>query len=153
MSHKSARLAIELGYKNVSVFSAGYPAWKKAYGAAIKPVAVKAGKEEGTIEITTFEKIIKTNPESINMIDVRDPDEFARGHFKTAVNIPVDELEKKIKTLSSDKPIVFVCSTGARSGESFYMIQDLRPDLKEVYYLEAGINFQKDGSYKIIKTQ
>ena len=153
MSHKSARLAIGLGYKNVSVFSAGYPAWKKAFGAASTPLTVKTGKEEGTIDIASFEKILKENPQSIQLIDVRDKDEFSNGHFETAVNIPVDDLEKKVKTLTSGKPIVFVCSTGARSGESFYMLQDLRPDLKKVYYLEAGIDYQKDGSYKIIKTQ
>jgi rhodanese-related sulfurtransferase len=139
-----------MGYTNVKVFAAGYPAWKKAYGAA--PVQVKAGSEEGTIEIVTFEKIIQENPESILLIDVRDPDEFATGHFQTAVNMPVDELEKKVQTLPADKPIVFVCSTGARSGESYYMLQDIRPELKKVYYLEAGVEFNKDGSYKIVKT-
>mgnify|MGYP000497102431 CR=1 FL=1 len=30
------------------------------------------------------------------LIDVRDPDEYAAGSFETAVNIPTDELEKKI---------------------------------------------------------
>ena len=86
------------------------------------------------------------------LIDVRDPDEYARGHFKTAVNIPVDKLEDEIKTLPTDKSIVFVCSTGARSGESYYMVQDLRPQLKNVYYLEAECTYNKDGSYKIKKT-
>ena len=82
-------------------------------------------------------------------MDVRDPDEFAAGHFQTAVNIPVDRLENKLNTLPSDKPIVFVCSTGARSGESYYMLQDLKPDLKKVYYLEAEVEYKKDGSYSI----
>ncbi len=100
-----------------------------------------------------FKKTISENPGSIYLVDVRDPDEFAAGHFKTAVNIPVDQLETKIKTLPSDKPVVFVCSTGARSGESFYMLQDLRPELKTVYYLEAEVAFNKDGSYKITKPQ
>ena len=85
------------------------------------------------------------------LIDVRDPDEFAAGHFKTAVNMPTDMLEAKIATLPSDKPIVFVCSTGARSGEAFYMLQDVRPELKEVYYLEAEMTFEKDGAYTIKK--
>ena len=139
-----------MGYTNVKVFAAGYPAWKKAYGAA--PVQVKAGGEEGTIDIATFEKIIKQDPHSIFLVDVRDPDEFAAGHFKTAINMPVDELEQKVQTLPKDKPIVFVCSTGARSGESFYMLQDIRPDLKKVYFLEAEVTYNKDGSYKIVKT-
>ena len=114
-------------------------------------VQVKAGAEEGTIEIATFEKIIKESPDSIMLIDVRDPDEFAAGHFKSAVNMPTDVLEAKVDTLPSDKPIVFVCSTGARSGEAFYMLQDLRPELKKVYYLEAEIVFEKDGAYTIKK--
>ena len=133
------------------MFAAGYPAWKKEYGAAPTAVAVKAGSAEGSIDIATFEKIIKENPQSILLIDVRDPDEYAAGSFKTAVNIPTDELEEKIVTLPADKPIVFVCNTGARSGEAFYMVQDLRPELKEVYYLEAETIYSKDGSVKINK--
>lgn len=153
LSHKSAWKAVQLGYKNVKVFAAGYPAWKKISGEAkrVVSVQVKAGVEEGTIDLAAFRKILKKNPESIMLIDVRDPDEFAKGSFKTAVNIPTDELEKKISSLPSDKPIVFVCSTGARSGEAYYMIQDIRPALKNVYYVEGEILYNKNGSYTINK--
>jgi rhodanese-related sulfurtransferase len=135
------------------VFGAGYPAWKEFAGASATAtaVSVKGGKEEGSIEIATFEKILKENPDSILLIDVRDPDEFKKGTFKTAVNIPTDDLEKKLKTLPSDKPIVFVCNTGAKSGEAFYMMKDLRPELKEVYYLEAEVTYKKDGNHEIKK--
>jgi rhodanese-related sulfurtransferase len=142
---------VQLGYTDVKVFADGYPAWVKAFGAAPAAVAVKAGAEEGSIDIATFEKILKENPQSIMLIDVRDPDEYAAGSFKTAVNIPTDELEKKIATLPTDKPIVFVCNTGARSGEAYYMVQDVRPELKKVYYLEAEATYNKDGSVKIKK--
>ena len=119
--------------------------------AAAAPVTVTAGAEEGTIAIVAFEQIHKENPASIMLIDVRDPDEYDAGHFETAVNMPTDMLEEKISTLPADKPIVFVCATGARSGEAYYMLQDLRPELKEVYYLEAEVSFEKDGSYVIKK--
>ena len=142
---------MQLGYTDVKVFADGYPAWVKAFGAAPAAVAVKAGAAEGSIDIATFEKIIKENPQSIMLIDVRDADEYAAGSFKSAVNIPTDELEKKIPSLPADKPIVFVCNTGARSGEAFYMVQDLRPELKKVYYLEAETIYSKDGSVKINK--
>ena len=117
--------------------------------AGAAPVAVKAGGEEGTIDIATFEKIMQENPGSIMLIDVRDKDEFDKGSLKTAVNIPVDNLEDKIPTLPKDKPIVFICGTGARSGESYYMVQDVRPELKNVYYLEGELTVKKDGSFKI----
>ena len=159
LSHKSAKKAIDLGYTNVKVFAEGYPAWVTAYGkgetttvASTKSAPgaqLKAGKEEGSVDTDTFIKIVESNPERIMLIDVRDADEFKSGSFKTAINIPVDQLENKIKTLPTDKPIVFVCGTGARSGESFYMLQDLRPEMKNVYYLEGELTFKKDGSFEV----
>ena len=141
------------------MFAAGYPAWVAAYGKgasvavasakSAKSTMLKAGKEEGSVDRDTFIRIVKNKPESIMLIDVRDADEFDKGSFKTAVNIPVDVLEDKISTLPTDKPIVFVCGTGARSGESFYMVQDLRPELKNVYYLEGTLTFKEDGSFEI----
>lgn len=155
LSHKSAVKAIGMGYTNVKVFSTGYPAWKALMAASGQSAtaqgasSLKAGKEEGTIDNGTFLRIVKENPASVHFIDVRDPDEFTAGSLKTAKNIPVDQLEEKIKTLPADKPIVFICGTGARSGESFYMVQDLRPELKRVYYVEAEMTFKKDGSFEL----
>jgi len=132
------------------VFGAGYPAWKKIAGTTASAVAINTGDDEA-IDIAIFKKIISQNPDSIQLIDVRDKDEYAAGHFKTAVNIPTDELEKQIKTLSDAKPIVFVCNTGAKSGEAYYMLQDLRPDLKKVQYLDAECTYSADSTYKIQK--
>ena len=159
LSHKSAQKAIDLGYSKVKVFADGYPAWVAAFGkgdtvaaASAKTASskqLKAGKEEGSVDTEAFKKIVADNPASIMLIDVRDADEFKKGSFATAINIPVDQLEDKVKTLPIDKPIVFVCGTGARSGESFYMLQDLRPEMKNVYYLEGELTFKKDGSFEI----
>lgn len=153
LSHKSAAKAIAMGYTNVKVFATGYPSWVAYVGKDGAGATVKAGEEEGSIDIEAFKQIVNEKPESIYLVDVRDADEFAKGSFKSSVNIPVENLEAKVKTLPSDRPIVFVCSTGARSGESFYMLQDLRPELKKVYYLEAEVTFKKDGSYTIVVPQ
>lgn len=150
LSHKAAAKAIVMGYQNVSVFAKGYPEWKKQFGGENAAVAVKAGELEGSIDLDRFKEILANNPESVMLIDARDPDEFIKSHFKTAVNIPVEDLEPKIKDLPADKPIVFVCSTGARSGEAYYMVKDVRSAL-DVYYVEATIDYKKDGSYEIKK--
>jgi len=153
LSHKSAAKALEMGYTNVKVFDKGYPEWKKTYGKSNETLQVQAGGVEGSIDLERFKSIIANNPESIMLIDVRDSDEFAKGSFKTAVNIPVEYLEPKIKDLPDSKPIVFVCSTGARSGEAFYMTKDVRESLKDVYYVEAEINFKDNGNFEIKKPQ
>ena len=159
LSHKSAKKAINLGYTKVKVFAEGYPAWVAAFGKGDTTVAataksassnqLKNGKEEGSVDTVTFKNIVAKNPESIMLIDVRDPDEYAAGAFKTAVNIPTDELEKKIPTLATDKPIVFVCSTGARSGEAYYMTLDKRPDIVEVYYVDGEMTWDENGGYTL----
>jgi rhodanese-related sulfurtransferase len=156
LSHKSAEKALAMGYTNVKVYAAGYPAWKAMAGdsataQAGSPAKMKAGPQEGSIDIELFKKIVAENPESILLVDVRDKDEFDKGSLKTAVNIPVDELESKINSLPTDKPIVFVCGTGARSGEGYYMLQDLRPELKNVYYLDAEMTIHKDGTCSLKK--
>ena len=100
--------------------------------------------------MAAFQKILKENPDSILLVDVRDPDEYKEGTFKTAVNIPTDVLEKKLKTWKPAKPVVFICNTGARSGEAYYMVLDARPDLKDkVYYIDAETTFDGKGGYKI----
>jgi rhodanese-related sulfurtransferase len=148
LSHKSAAKAIAMGHTNVKVFAAGYPAWVKIAGKTKS--AVKAGGEEGSIDIAYFEQTVKNNPDQLLIIDVRDPDEYAAGTFPNAINIPTDQLEAKIASLSMDKPIVFVCATGARSGEAYYMVQDLRPEMKNVFYLEAETDYLGSGKFKII---
>ncbi|NNF98399.1 MAG: rhodanese-like domain-containing protein [Desulfobacteraceae bacterium] len=155
LSHKSAEKAIAAGYTNVKVFAAGYPAYTALMAdtgetaGVVAATSMKSGADEGTIDNQEFVNLVKNQPDSLYLVDVRDPDEYAKGSFKTAVNIPVDQLESKIKTLPTDKPVVFVCGTGARSGESYYMVQDLRPELKNVFYVEAELAFKKDGSFDL----
>ena len=137
------------------VLAAGYPAWEKIAGTSAQSQAVNvtSGGDEGIINVDEFEKILKESPDGIQVIDVRDKDEYEAGHFKTAIHMPTDDLEKNVKALKDNKPIVFVCNSGAKSGEAFYMLQDLRPDLKKVYFLDAEVTYKKDGSYSIKKPQ
>ena len=52
------------------------------------------------------------------VIDVRTPGEYRSGHLAQAVNIPLDELEKKLPLLEKDKGRVLLlhCLSGGRSG-------------------------------------
>ena len=135
------------------VFAAGYPAWKKVSGSASSATAAVSTGDDEAIDIKIFKEVISQSPDSIQLIDVRDKDEYDAGHFESAINIPTDDLEKNIKSLTDAKPIVFVCNTGAKSGEAYYMLQDLRPDLKKVQYLDAEVEYKKDGSFTIKKPE
>ena len=70
-------------------------------------------------------------------------------HKDKRTNIPTEELEKKLPSMKTDKPIIYVCGTGARSGEAYYMTMDKRPDIVEVYYVDGEMSWDKDGGYKL----
>lgn len=163
LSHKSAFKAKAMGYTNVAVEPAGYPAWKKAYGAGAagpataKPAAVKKagslkqGKEEGSVDVPFLKKVLKDKPGSVMLVDVRDKSEFDAGSIKGSVNISVDQLDKNPNIIKGDKPVVFICATGARAGEAYYLIKDKRPKLTDVYYIDGEVTFHKDGSFTVKK--
>jgi rhodanese-related sulfurtransferase len=88
----------------------------------------------------------KANPGSVMLVDVRDPKEVASGMIKGSVNIPMNDLEKKIATLPTDKPVVFVCGTGARSGEAYDTVKLLGGKV-QASFLDADVKFNADGTY------
>jgi rhodanese-related sulfurtransferase len=158
LSSKSAAKAVAQGYTNVKLFQAGYPAWKQAYGGAEQPASaaaapsggaapkVETGEEAGIITIASFSNLMKNHTDDFYWYDVRDPEEVeADGTYEKAVVMAVDEVEDQIDELPSDKPIIFFCSTGARSGEAYDLVRMKREDL-EVYFLDANVEFHKDGS-------
>jgi hypothetical protein len=49
------------------------------------------------------------------ILDVRTNGEYAGGHVKGSVNIPVDQLKNKMASLKKDKVIITCCASGMRS--------------------------------------
>ena len=49
------------------------------------------------------------------IVDVRTKAEFASGHIKGSINIPLQELEQGIKKLDFKKPVITCCASGMRS--------------------------------------
>lgn len=161
LSSKSAGKAKALGYTKVFIFPEGYPAWQAAMGIGATPgaaaaeaaketttasatmsggkIPIEPGKEKGSISVASFERILKENPSQILIVDVRDEKDVKKGTFAGAINIPINELEKKLATLPKDKPIVFTCATGARSGEAYDTVKMLASGL-EAYFLDADVS-------------
>lgn len=53
------------------------------------------------------------------IVDVRTPEEFASGHYKNAVNIPLDQIAERLKEFGAkDRPIVVYCRSGNRSAKA-----------------------------------
>ena len=62
------------------------------------------------------------NKEAI-LIDVRTPGEYRDGHIPGVVNIPLDELEKRMNEVPKDKKVVLICRTGNRSAQGTQLLR------------------------------
>ena len=49
------------------------------------------------------------------IIDVREADEYAAGHIKTAVNIPLSEIRNRLDEIPTDRPVYLHCRSSQRS--------------------------------------
>ena len=64
-----------------------------------------------------IEKIIKEK--KCTIVDVRTPAEFIGGNVAGSINIPLQEIEKRMDELKRLKqPLVLCCASGGRSGQA-----------------------------------
>lgn len=161
-SHVVANKLLELGYKKVSVYAGGLPAWKEAKlqtTAGAKPVApvveaaapkkdlfvdgIKTGSDEGTVDGEWYKALIIADkiPANVAVIDVRAPAEYANGHIKGAINIEAGKLSATefAAKLPKGKLIIINCATGGRAMEAHMKLKDAKIDVSKIMYFDANI--------------
>jgi phage shock protein E len=58
------------------------------------------------------------------LLDVRTPGEFTSRHIDGALNIPVQELDRRMGELGQkDRPVVVYCRSGSRSARAAQMLK------------------------------
>jgi rhodanese-related sulfurtransferase len=78
------------------------------------------------------------------VIDVRSPEEFARGHMVGAVNVPISDLRESLDSLDAAKPVLAYCWVGYR-GYLAYRI--LKQSGFETVNLNGGFKAVREGGY------
>lgn len=53
----------------------------------------------------------------LQILDVREPDEWVAGHIPGAVHIPMNQVPELVGEPDGNRPVVAVCHSGRRSGE------------------------------------
>ena len=64
-------------------------------------------------EVDEIERLVQKK--SAQLIDVREPIEYVRGHILNAINIPLRDLAKKQDKIATDRPVILYCSVGYRT--------------------------------------
>jgi len=74
--------------------------------------------------------------EQARLVDVRSAGEYASGHLDGALNVPVQDLAKRMEELGDKtKPVVLYCASGMRSASAAGMLR--RAGLADVHDLGA----------------
>jgi sulfur-carrier protein adenylyltransferase/sulfurtransferase len=86
----------------------------------------------------------------IVLVDVREADEWDRGHIPGAVHVPRGYLESRIDAAAPDRDarVVLYCASGQRSALAAHTLKELL-GYSDVVSMTGGITLWKDRGYKV----
>lgn len=78
------------------------------------------------------------DPDRVQIVDVREPWEFARVSLPGARLIPLGELAERAGELDPDRPVAAYCHHGVRSRFAMALLRDL--GFRDLAHLAGGID-------------
>lgn len=104
---------------------------------ALEPIRQRA---LGVENVGTGRAVQIVNHEAGAFVDVREPDEFKRGHIPKARNIPLSTLPGRLKEIESykAKPVVVYCMSGSRSAKAAALMR--KHGFGSVFNLAGGFS-------------
>lgn len=75
-------------------------------------------------------------PSDAQLIDVREPDEFADTHAAGAINLPLSNFAALAEQIDTNQPVYVICRSGGRSVEASQYLEEIFG--AEVYNVLGG---------------
>ena len=83
--------------------------------------------------------VAKMNDSDTVVIDVREVDEFIKGHIESAINSPLSKLPEQLSKLETHKrkPILIVCENGTRSASAAKILT--KAEFEQIFVITGGM--------------
>ncbi len=91
---------------------------------------------KGRMKIISWRDVVKADREKVLLLDVRTPEEYKLGAIDGSVNIPVDELRKRVNEIPKDKQIIIYCAVGLRGYVAYRIL--LKRGFENIANLSGG---------------
>lgn len=124
-SKKAAKRAMELGYTNVYVYAEGMPVWEEVGYSFYKGGDYEKRIETTRISPTDLKALSDSSPATIQIVDVRDAEEFSEGHIPGAINLPLSSFASQSDVLDKKNKVVVYCNAGGRSYSAYRKLMNL----------------------------
>ena len=79
---------------------------------------------EAKVKTIGIEELEQKEIQSGEIIDIRPQDQYSRGTFPGAVNIPMEEFEDRLGELDKEKIYYLICHTGEHSQEYVHLLEE-----------------------------
>jgi NADPH-dependent 2,4-dienoyl-CoA reductase/sulfur reductase-like enzyme len=126
-------------------------AYAPPYGSAKDPVNmagfVGGNVLRGDVRIVHAEELEGVEA-GVQIVDVRTPGEFARGHIVNAVNLPLNQLREQVQALDKGRPAIVYCQVGYRGYLAYRILTQMGFD---VVNLDGGFKAVVDGGFKSVQ--
>jgi phage shock protein E len=149
--YQSIQLIKSKGFRNVEALSGGMLSWKNNYGQTISwgnPNSFVDQSKTTFISPEDLKKYIDAG-NLIYILDVRSPSSFSDGHLANAINIPLNELEKRKNEISLAKNIVVYGDSDLQSFQAGVRLHDL--NFLSVQVLQGGFPLWKEKKLETFK--
>lgn len=89
--------------------------------------------------VSPLQATLLINKENAVALDVRGAEEFAKGHLPNAINIPLNDIEKRSAELDKykTKPLILYCAHGNRSESAISRLR--KAGFEKLYNLRGGL--------------
>jgi rhodanese-related sulfurtransferase len=103
----------------------------------------------GGPSLTTLQATQLINSKNAQIVDVRTPEDFAKGSLPNAKNIPGAAVKDRAGELKKDKPVLVLCDTGRTAGPAAAALR--AAGFAEVYVLAGGLASWREAGLPIRK--
>lgn len=139
------------GFSDVKALMGGMISWKNSYGQTISwgnPDSFIDHSKITFISPEDLKKYIANNNPTV-ILDVRSSLSFAEGHIANAINIPLNDLEKRRNEMHLAKNIAVYGDTEFQGFQAGVRLYDL--SFLSVQVLKGGFSAWKDKKLEIVK--
>lgn len=94
----------------------------------------------GGPSLSPLQATLMINREDAVVVDIREPEEYARGHIPNAKPIPLGQIDKRLSELEKykQKPLIVACGSGNRAPSACGTLR--KAGFEKVFNLAGGVS-------------